>query len=124
MHHAALAQLAEARDLIEGDGQPLRLASFDVTLSDFVAQWHLQVDGTNVQLLRSALQRVEAAAAVLRSASLTVTSAPARRDFAALHAAHGFEVACELAFRLGDKQTLSRLISDRAAGYDWRAGRA
>ena len=32
-------------------------------------------------------------------------------------------VACELAFSLGDKDTLARLITERAAGYDWRAAR-
>lgn len=123
LHHAALAQLTEARDLLDEEEEPLRIAGIDVAMSDIVAQWHQDVDGLNVGLLGSALQRVDEAVRVLRAASLAADSAPARRDFAKLHAAHGFEVACTLAFRLGDKETLSRLITDRAAGYDWRAGR-
>ncbi|NLT26469.1 MAG: hypothetical protein GXX90_07450, partial [Microbacteriaceae bacterium] len=103
--------------------RPLRLASIDVALADFVAQWHPQVDGMTAQLLRAALERADAAVEVLRAASLAAGTAAERRDFAALHARHGFEVACELAFRLGDSATHARLIDDRAAGYDWRAAR-
>lgn len=122
LHHAAMALLAEANDVFSGGEHPLRAASIEVAHADYVSQWHPHVDGTNIQLLRAAFDRADAAAALLRAASLEVESAPARRDFAALHAAHGFEVACELAFRLGDKESLARLITERAAGYDWRAG--
>ena len=123
LHHAAMALLAEAREVFDGGEHPLRVAAIEVAHADYVSQWHPHVDGINIQLLRSAFDRADAAAALLRAASLEMESAPARRDFAALHAAHGFEVACELAFRLGDKESLARLITDRAAGYDWRAGR-
>lgn len=123
IHHAALAQLAEAREIVEGLGQPLKFASIDVMHAEYLTQWHHTVDGTTVRLLRSALMRVEKAGAVLRAASLLPGSAAERRDFAALHSARAFDVACELAFSLGDKDTLARLITERAAGYDWRAAR-
>lgn len=123
LHRAALAQLSEAHQIVAGQDQPLKLASLDVALADYVAQWHQQVDGLNIALLRSALARADQATALLYAASLTAQTAPERRDFAALHAAHGFEVACTLAFRLGDKQTLARLINDRAARFNWQAVR-
>lgn len=121
LHHAALAQLSEAHDL--HPGSPLDQASLEVSMSDYVLQWHLTVDAMTLPLLRSALDRADGATAVLRAAALTADTARERRDFAQLHAAHGFEVACALAFRLGDKDTLARLITDRAAHYDWRASR-
>lgn len=123
IHLAALAQLAEAREIVEGLGQLLKLASIDVTQAEYITQWNHTVDGTTVRLLRSALTKAEEAGAALRAASLLPESAAERRDFAALHSARAFEVACELAFSLGDKDTLARLITERAAGYDWRAAR-
>lgn len=123
LHRAALSLATEARDIVAGQDRPMKLASIEVTLADYVSQWHQTVDGISLPLLRAALSRVDVAAAELRAVALRAETAAARRDFAALHAAHGFDVACELAFRLGDKETLSRLINDRAAGYDWRAAR-
>ncbi|MGJ3508390.1 hypothetical protein [Enemella sp. A6] len=123
LHRAALAQATEAREIIAARERPLKLASIDVALADYVGQWHQVVDGISLPVLRAALTRADAAAAELRAAALRGDTAAARRDFAALHAGHGFEVACDLAFRLGDKETLARLINDRAAGYDWRAAR-
>ncbi|NLT29203.1 MAG: hypothetical protein GXX86_01920 [Propionibacterium sp.] len=123
LHRAALSLATEARDIVAGQDRPMKLASIEVTLADYVSQWHQTVDGISLPLLRAALSRVDVAAAELRAVALRAETAAARRDFAGLHAAHGFDVACELAFRLGDKETLSRLINDRAAGYDWRAAR-
>lgn len=122
LHHAALAALQQAADRVAHQQLPLQAARIEATGADFVAQWHPVVDGTNIQLLRVALDRARAAAQRLEAFAATAETAPERRDLAIQYSEQPVRVAFDLAFRLGEKVILSELIEQRAARVPTRLG--
>lgn len=115
LHHAALAALEEVVELAYDLGLDLQHAIAETTFAAYVGQWHPTVDGTNIQLLHSALDRARGGLEILQQMADSAPTAAARRDFTDSYVKKSVVVAFDLAFRLGESAMLGAMIEERAA---------
>ncbi|MGV0361063.1 hypothetical protein ACUY2X_03055 [Corynebacterium minutissimum] len=119
-HRIAMQKLSQARVIRQEHGHKLSTASIDVTAAEYIVQWHDRYHGVSHKELREALKRIIAAMRTIYSVSQSIAENRTRYRFVRSRLRHAFEAACSLALFLGDTPTLSALIVEATAQYDWR----
>ncbi len=120
-HRTALRKLTQARAIRLSGGHELSTASIDVTSADFLVQWHELHRAVTTEELNQALKSIILAVRTLFRASESIQETRTRHEFVRMRLQHAYEVACTLAFLLGNTRILSALIIESSARYDWRA---
>lgn len=85
-----------------------------VTWVDYVNQWHPTITLTSMTVLTSCLEALRQPLVELETIATQSSTPTERRDFAHHHARRAREVAFDIAFRIGDSDTLAELIDASA----------
>lgn len=114
---SALEILDRADDLLAGGAHPMLAANAVVARASMAANW----PWTHADEYRALLPDIQAAAIALRHASFAMDTPQQRREYARTHATHAIELACRIAFVIGEPAHVAAMAEFAAATPALRA---